>query len=426
MAKDYVMPKLAMAMNEGTVVEWLVDEGSRVKKGDVIATIETEKTAYDLESPESGFFHIILPVGETVDCGTLIGTFAESEDELAAVQSETPAAAAPAPPDSEASAVAAATKTAAAIVSAAPAATPVAVQAPPGGRIIASPLARKMAAERTMNLSLVNGTGPGGRIVKRDVLAAEAGGVGHALPMAASGGRIEKARIAMKGTRKTIADHLTQSLRTAAQLSSFWESDITNLLAARKKYVAREEKLGTRVSVNAFIAKAIVYGIRQVPLANACLEGDDIVIFDNVNLGFAVSMPGQTEYDTTLLVPVLHNIENLGLVELDIRMKELVARVRAGQFTDDDLAGSTITLSTTAGLAPPGHRSTPVLNLPNAMLIGPSTAVEKPVVVDGQVVPRTMLPVSATFDHRIIDGDPAVRFMSAVHDALENPELLMA
>jgi pyruvate dehydrogenase E2 component (dihydrolipoamide acetyltransferase) len=161
-------------------------------------------------------------------------------------------------------------------------------------------------------------------------------------------------------------------------------------------------------------------------LANACLEGDDIVIFDNVNLGYAVSMPGQTEYDTTLLVPVLHNIENLGLVELDIRMKELVARVRAGQFTDDDLAGSTITLSTTAGLAPPGHRSTPVLNLPNAMLIGPSTAVEKPVVVDGQVVPRTMLPVSATFDHRILDGDPAVRFMSAVHDALENPELLMA
>jgi pyruvate/2-oxoglutarate dehydrogenase complex dihydrolipoamide acyltransferase (E2) component len=107
-------------------------------------------------------------------------------------------------------------------------------------------------------------------------------------------------------------------------------------------------------------------------------------------------------------------------------MKELVARVRAGRFTDDDLAGSTITLSTTAGLAPPGHRSTPVLNLPNAMLIGPSTAVEKPVVVDGQVVPRTMLPVSATFDHRILDGDPAVRFMSAVHDALENPELLMA
>ena len=412
MAKDYVMPKLAMAMNEGTVVEWLVAEGASVSKGDIIATIETEKTAYDLESPESGLFHIVLPAGETVDCGTPIGKFADDEAELTTLQESRPVpASADTPPQAEESP-----------------APPVATQpaASAGGRVIASPLARKMASDRNLDLSLVAGTGPGGRIVKRDVLAAEASGVSQAGLLSRASGRIEKARISVKGARKTIADRMTQSLQSTAQLSSFWESDISDLLAMRKKFVDREDKLGTRVSVNTFIAKAIVYGIRQVPIANACMEGDEIVIFDNINLGFAVSMPGQTEYDTTLLVPVLHNIENLGLVELDIRIKELVARVRDGRFTDDDLSGSTITLSTTAGLAPPGHRSTPVLNLPNAMLIGPSTSMEKSVVVDGQVVPRMLLPVSATFDHRILDGDPAVRFMSAVHDALENPELLMA
>jgi pyruvate/2-oxoglutarate dehydrogenase complex dihydrolipoamide acyltransferase (E2) component len=412
MAKDYVMPKLAMAMNEGTVNEWLAEEGGFINKGDIIATIETEKVAYDLEAPESGYLHIILPVGETVDCGTLIGQFAESEDELQALQKAKAAETVPAD-----EAVPAA-EPVAAVTQAAP-------QVPSGGRIIASPLARKMAGDRNLSLALIGGTGPGGRIVKRDILAAVESGAGRAAVPTAIGGRIEKARIPLKGTRKTIAHRMMQSLQSSAQLSSFWESDITDLLAMRKKFVAREEKLCTRVSVNAFLVKAIVYAVRQVPIANACLEGDDIVIYDNVNLGFAVSMPGQSEYDSSLLVPVLKNVEHLGLVEIDKSMRELVARVRDGQFTEDDLTGSTITLSTTAGLAPPGHRSTPVLNLPNAMLVGPSTSIDKPCVVNGEVVPRTLLPMSVTFDHRILDGDPAVRFMSALHDALENPELLI-
>jgi len=415
MAIDYVMPKLAMAMNEGTVNEWLVSEGDHVEKGGIIASIETEKVAYDLEAPDTGFFHIILPVGETVDCGMLIGQFADTEEELAELQQA--ASPSTAEPESEPA------------TSDAVSTPPVATEAPmrrPGERIIASPLARKMANDRNLDLSFMNGTGPGGRIVKRDVLAAVETGVGRTQSLMVAGGRVEKARIPFKGTRKTIADRMTQSLQSTAQLSSFWESDITDLLAARQKFVAREDKLGTRVSVNAFLIKAIVYGVRQVPIANACLESDEIVVFDNINVGFAVSMPGQSEFDSSLLVPVLHNIENLGLVEIDLRMKALVTRVRDGNFTEDDLTGSTITLSTTAGIAPPGHRSTPVLNLPNAVLLGPSTPIEKPAVINGEVVPRTLMPMSVTFDHRILDGDPAVRFMAAVHDCLENPELLMS
>ena len=417
MANDYVMPKLAMAMNEGTVTEWLVQEGAHIEKGEAIATLETEKVAYDLESPETGYFHIVVPAGETVDCGTVIGQFAESEDEVALLQAES------SPPPVVVAQEAAAPEPAGPQEKLA-AGSPMRA---PGERIIASPLARKMAADSNLSLALINGTGPGGRIVKRDVLAAEADGLmdTSVAPMGIGGDRV-KARIPMTGTRKTIAHRLTQSLQTTAQLSSFWESDITDLLAARRKFVQREDELGTRVSVNAFLVKAIAYAARQIPIANSCLEGDEIVIYDNINVGFAVSMPGQTEYDSSLLVPVLRNVERMGVVEIDKRLKALVERVREGNFTEDDLVGSTITLSTTAGLAPPGHRSTPVLNPPNAMLVGPSTPLEKPAVVDGEVIPRMLLPVSVTFDHRILDGDPAVRFMSAMHDCLENPELLMS
>ena len=416
MAKDYLMPKLAMAMNEGTLNEWLVAEGSYVEQGQVVAAIETEKVAYDLESPETGFLHIVVEPGTTVPCGEVIGRFAENERELAELargQTELmpqpvpgldrkPAAEQPLPP-----------------------------LAPPGKRQprrrksgpAVSPAAKKLARERGIDLGRVSGTGPGGRIVKNDVLVAAEVEASHAGAQAPE--RI-RARIPFKGARRAIAGRMMESLGSTAQLSSFWESDVTQLMGMRDKLVARADSLGTRISINAFLVKALVYGVRQVPVANSRLEGEEILIFEHINLGFAVSVPGQNEYDSSLLVPVLHNVENQGLVDIDRRLKALVARVREGRATQDDLTGSTVTLASTAGIAPPGHRSTPVLNPPNAVLFGPSTPAQKPAVVDGEVVPRTLMPLNVTFDHRILDGDPAVRFMSAIHDALENPELLLA
>ena len=415
MAIDYSMPKLAMAMNEGTVNEWLVAEGDYVEKGQLLATIETEKVSYDVESPDAGYFHIVVPVGATVDCESLVGQFAESEDELAKLQAG--AGMAPAA-DPEATDVASAPTIAAVAAVAAPAARGV------GGRIKASPLARKMAGNAGLDLAQVSGTGPGGRIVKRDILSAQERGVGTA-PVQVGGNRV-LARVQMQGMRKTIASRMLQSLQEAAQLSSAWESDITDLMAMRKSFVAREEQLGTRVSFNAFLIKAMAYAVRQVPIANSCLEGDEVVIYDNINMGIAVSVPGSTQYDSGLMVAVLHNVEQMGVVEIDKQMKALIGRVRSGEATADDLSGSTITLSSTAGIAPPGLKTTPVLNLPNAALLGPSTPLERPVVHNGEVVVRTMLPLSFTFDHRMLDGEPAARCMNALHECLEHPELMLA
>ncbi len=163
-----------------------------------------------------------------------------------------------------------------------------------------------------------------------------------------------------------------------------------------------------------------------MPIANSCLVDNDVVIYDTINMGFAISVDGVSEFDKGLMVGVVRNVENMGVVDIDKQIKAVVERVRSGTATADDLSGSTMTLSSTAGVAPAGTQSTPVLNLPNAALVGTSTAIKKPIVVNDEVVIRTMMPISLTFDHCIFDGEPAARFMKAIHDALENPELMLA
>ena len=416
MISDYVMPKLAMAMNEGTINEWLVADGAPVAKGAPIMVVETEKVSYDVESPLDGFLHIIVPVGETVPVETLVGKIASTEEELQSLQGDSA-------PAQEIAATSAAI-TVAAVSS--PAAAPSAPAA--GRRIKASPLAKKLAADAGLDLHGISGSGPGGRIVKRDIAAAQQQAASAPpVPVAAIAADAAPQRLPMKGTmRGTIARRMVESLQTAAQLSASWESDITDLLVVRQKFLDREERLGTRVSMNAFIAKAIAMALQQVPIANASIDGEDIVVHSSVNIGVAIALPGKNDIDTHLMVPVLHHVEQLGVVEIDKRMKAMIEKARAGQLSAEEMQGGTVTLSSTAGIAPPGLTSTPVLNLPNALLVGPSTPIERPVVHQGEIAVRTMLPISATFDHRVLDGEPFSRFATALHELLETPELMLA
>jgi pyruvate dehydrogenase E2 component (dihydrolipoamide acetyltransferase) len=415
MAIDYVMPKLAMAMNEGTVNEWFVKEGEYIKEGAPIAVVETEKVSYDVESPESGYLHIIVAVGETVPVEVTIAQFAETEEECTALNSAG-GATAPSPSQAE-------VETVQAIEQAAATSPSLAI----GGRIKASPLAKKMAKDARLDLSRVSGTGPGGRIVKRDVLGALEQGVAAVAAPLAAGPLVEKLRIPMKGTmRGTIARRMVESLQTAAQVSLSWESDITKLIKARKRFVAMEDQLGTRVSMNAFLIKALACALKQVPIANASIVGDDIVVYDSINVGIAIALPGETAYDSKLLVPVLKHVASMGVVDIDQGMKALVEKARTGQLTADDMSESTVAFSSTAGLTPPGTLSTPVLNLPNALMIGPATPQEKPIVYEGEIKIRTVLPISLTFDHRVLDGSPIAQLSSYMRECLENPELMLA
>jgi pyruvate/2-oxoglutarate dehydrogenase complex dihydrolipoamide acyltransferase (E2) component len=419
MATDFLMPKLAMAMNEGIVSEWLVEEGQYVNAGEPIASVETEKVSYDVESAEAGYFHILLPIGEATPVESVIGIFAVSEEEYQTIKNSLGDASVQVKePDQK--------QQVKDVVAETPG-KPVGVNAI-SGRIKSSPLARKMALDNSLRLNEIDGTGPGGRIVKKDILAAveRQSQQPKQSPVYGTLGAVELARISMTGARQTIAQRMRTSIDTAAQVSSSWESDVTNLLGLRQKYVGKAEQLGTKVSVNAFLIKAICYAIKQVPVANSRLEGNVLVVYENVNMGIAVAIPAKNEYDSGLIVPVIKNVERMGLVQLDIEMKGIIQRAKNGELSVDDMSDSTITLSSTAGIAPPGMKTGPILNLGNVAIVGPSTPIERPIVNSGEIVVRTMLPMSFTFDHCLMDGEPAARFMRALHDCLEEPGLMLA
>ncbi|NQD93884.1 2-oxo acid dehydrogenase subunit E2 [Pseudomonas sp. CrR25] len=411
------MPKLAMAMNEGTVADWVVADGQLVKKGEPLMVVETEKVAYDLESPESGYLYIIVEPGNTVPVETVIAKFAANEEELASLRGGT---------------LDGKPTTAALIEAAAPLAAPTAVAlqsspvTPTGGRILASPLARKLAQQHGLELVRIQGSGPGGRIVKRDVLRAVA--EPRAARAESIGPLTVKAKVALRGMRGAVAKATVSSLHTAAQVSQMSEIDCSKLKAMRAAYLAREDELGGRVSLLAFFVKALACAARAVPIANASIVGEEIVIWEEINVGIAVALPGETQWDSGLIVPVLRNADQKGLLQLDAEIKDLVQRARSGQLKATETQGGTITLSSTAGLTPPevGAVSTPVLNMPQAVIVQPANIVDKPVVRDGQIVIRPMLAFSLTFDHRILDGAPFTQFYSKLHACIENPELMLA
>ncbi|MES9828393.1 MAG: dihydrolipoamide acetyltransferase family protein [Candidatus Thiodiazotropha sp.] len=418
-AEPFVMPKLAMGMNEGTLQEWLIVEGEFVEQGQEIACMETEKVAYELEAPEAGYYKPIIEAGTTVPVETPIAYYADSVEALAGISITTPAdsaKAAAAPPTERLSAGVPTT------------APPQVTAAIDSGRIKASPLARKLAADKGLDLAYIEGTGPEGRIVKRDIEKAERTGMGCA-PVAAAGmpaGLVEQARIPMSGIRHSIIDALMEKSNGTATLTQWNEADVTDLLATRKRMVAQEEMLGAKVSVNAFFIKAIAWAARQVPIINSTLQGDDIVVYDNINVAMALTVPSGDSYTENLMVPVIRHADRLRLVEIDREMKRLIGLGREGRLSAADMADSTITFSTTAGIAPDGTAGNSILNGSNNAIVGIGGAKLKPAEHNGEIALRHIAPVLVSYDHRVIDGAPASRFMNYLHQALQDPTLLLA
>ena len=326
MPKEYVMPKLAMAMNEGTINEWLVNNFDFIESGDPIVTVETEKVSYDCESPETGFFVKVANELDTVSCDSIIGYFCETEEEAKSLLNSN------SEKSSEDSSFQ--TEQSKPVINLNESSSSSSVetlkpkQSIESERIIASPLAKKIASDKKLNLQLVLGSGPGGRIVKKDVLQAIESGLHLTTLQTSIVDNDVLIRMPITGMRKTISDRMQKSLIETAQLSSAWESDITNLLSMRDKLLEKEKLLGTRISVNTFIIKAICYAIRHVPIANSNREGNEIVVHRNVNIGIAIAIPGVSEYESGLVVAVLKNVDSMGLKDIDIEMKNLIKYYR--------------------------------------------------------------------------------------------------
>ena len=303
MAHDVTMPKVAMAMNEGTISEWLKAEGDKIEKGDILLSIETEKTAYEVEATDAGLLHIVAAQGDVVPVHTVIAKLAADEAELASLGGgEVGATDAPEPTEAPA-----------------PRQTEQALTKAPAmrgnGRVLASPLAKRIAGQENVDLSMVTGTGPGGRIKKRDILAyleTAAPSRGPEYAPSLPGQLREKTRIPVSGMRRAIKEGMMAAHTQQAMCPGAIEIEMENLLAVRRNFVERADRHGTRVSPQAFFIKALGLTARDVPIANAKMIDDEIIVYEDINVGIAIAVDGGHELLSGLMVPVIRNADRKG------------------------------------------------------------------------------------------------------------------
>ena len=408
------MPKLSDTMVEGTLVKWVKTKGDKVEVGDILAEVETDKATMEMEAFDEGILsELYVAEGGMIKVGdkiALILADGETADTAPAAQS-TPTAEKP-----KASAPAATTPLAPAPRAAAPATT---------GRTKASPLARKIAATRGVNLSSIAGTGPGGRIVKKDVENAPTGGGGGvaspAKPAirAAHGIAGEEKIIALTGMRKTIAERL---LASKTQIPHFYLSvtmDGGPLMALRKELNAMAEKDGgQKLTVNDFILLAAARAAAEVPKINAAYDGDTIIEYAEVNLAVAVAI------EDGLITPVIKKANTLSLREISAQMKELAAKARGKKLKPEEYQGGTITLSSLGGYGIDSFL--PIINPPQSFILGIGAIIKQPVVNEqDQLVVGHRLVISGSGDHRVVDGAVAAEYINALRRLVEKPALLL-
>jgi len=410
------MPKLSDTMLEGTLVKWRKKAGDSVEVGDILAEVETDKATMEMESFDEGVLkETYIEEGGVVKVG----------DKIALILADGESADAPAVPKaSEATKSAAPAAAAPAAKAAAPIAHKPSAPATTG-RIKASPLARKIAASRGVNLSAIAGTGPAGRIVKKDVESAPVGvGGGNAVAAtpairAARGIAGEEKSIALTGMRKTIAERL---LASKTQIPHFYLSvtmDGGPLMALRKEINAMAEKDGgQKLTVNDFILLAAARAAAEVPKINAAYDGDVIIEYKDVNLAVAVAI------EDGLITPVIKKANTLSLREISVAMKDLAAKARGKKLKPEDYQGGTITLSSLGGFGIDSFLA--IINPPQSFILGVGAITKQPVVNEhDQIVVGHRLVISGSGDHRVIDGAVGAEYMNALRRYVEKPALLL-
>jgi len=413
MPAEILMPALSPTMTEGTLARWLVNEGDEVAAGDPVAEIETDKATMEVEAVDEGrLARILVAEGtEHVAVGTVLAVIAaegESIEEVAATAAAAPPEPAPAEAKPEAP------------PQAAPAVAPPppepAPQAPAakGARIFATPLARRLAAERGIDLAQVAGSGPHGRIVKRDI---EAFVPGVAAPAAAVLAPAAYEEIRLSAMRKTIARRLSESKRTIPHFYLTVDIELDELLALRKKLNARGERDGIKLSVNDFIIRAMALAIKRVPDANVQFAEDKLLRFARADIAVAVAVKGG------LITPVIRGAETKTLVQISAEMKALADKARAGALTPEEYEGGTISLS---NLGMYGIKQfDAVINPPQAAILAIGAGEPRAVVKDGEIAVATVMTATLSCDHRAIDGATGADYLAALKDLLEDPLALL-
>lgn len=411
---EVIMPRMSDTMEEGKILAWLKKVGDRVEVGDVIAEVETDKADMEMEALDEGFLAAIrVREGESVPVGSVIALLTEAQGEVVDVA---PPPANGKPPRAAAKKPAAknANKKVRKIRDTAPKTAPSVRKK--GGRVLASPIVKKIAAERGIDLSAVQGSGPGGRIIKQDLegVSAPAGRriSKTASPAAAVEGRIEP----FSRMRAAIAKRMAGSMRDAPHFFVTSEVDMSEAVRLRTS-LKLSDRVPGEVTYTHLLVKAAAVALQRHPRVNAAYTPEGRAFRDGVNVGIAVAL------DDGLIVPVLHDCQRLSLLEVAARANALVERARSGTPRPEDLSGGSFTISN-LGMYPVEH-FTAVINPPQAAILATSAIKERPVVRDGQIViARTML-VTLSSDHRVLDGATSARFLQEFKNLLENPVGLM-
>ena len=409
MATRIVVPHLGEGMVAATLAEWKAKEGDWIEKGNVVLVVETAKTRWDVEAGASGYLHILVEEEKEAPVLAVVGLIVETKEELEALQKE-----APKEPAKEVLAAVAESKEApAAEVSPVQAAA----KAEEGERIRISPVARKMAEEHMIDIASIAGTGPGGRIVREDIEKAIEAKKAVVTPPVYQGKRV-KSTIPLKGMRKAIAEHMHRSLSISAQIPIMGEVDMTELIKLRKTLVGQAEVIGTRITYTDIFAFAMAKLLRDNPIINSSLIDNEIKLWEDINIGIAVAL------EDGLIVPVIRNTDKKSLVEISQARTTLVEKARARKLVPDEVTGGTFTI-TNLGALVGGYIFAPaIINQPESAILGTGGIAERAVVRDGQIVIRPIMTYFFTYDHRVIDGAVAAKFMVSMAQLLENPGLL--
>jgi pyruvate dehydrogenase E2 component (dihydrolipoamide acetyltransferase) len=408
-ATQIVIPKLGLTTDDATIVEWKAMEGDWVDKGAVVVVLETQKVEWNVEAEASGYVHIILAEGEKAAIGSVIGILAESKDELEKLAGAEPPTSVPLAGGEAAAPEGTAVRT---------------TQAEIGDRIKITPVARRMAEEKMLDVTRIKGTGPGGRITAEDVEKAVEGPAGEQrVSERTSGsliqGKTVKQSIPLKAMRKAIADHMVRSLATAAQLTFLGEADMTEIVRLREVFKKKQDPVAQKITYTEMLVAVLARTLKRHPDINCSIIDNELKIWEDINIGVAVALGNEG-----LLVPVVRHADKLSLAEVSVRVKELVEKARTGRLVPDDMAGGTFTI-TAVGPIGVSVFFTPIINQPESAIMGTGPIIDRPVVRSGQIVAAPIMNYSFTTDHRAINGYGAEQFMRTFQETIETPGLLM-
>lgn len=403
---EVIMPKMGDGMEEGTLVEWLKKEGEKVKSGEVIGTIQTDKATLELEAPGSGILQgILIKNGDTVPVGKPIAAITKEGEKLPDGWATGTASSAATPAPS--------TETPAATESAPVTPTTEASVPETSGRIKASPLARKIASEKGINLASVQGSGPGGRIVEKDVTESVPAPSPASAPVPAAAGN---QRIKLNRTRQITAKRTAESKQQVPHFYVTVEVDVERIVQLRAMF---EEEGSGKVSINDFVVKACALALAEMPEVNASYQDGELLQYGNVNVGMAVALPDG------LTVPVIQGANQLSLREISAASKDLARKARDNKLGLDQLTGSTFAISNMGMLDVDNFVA--IINQPNSAIVA-IASVRKKVVVgdDDEIEVRSRMNITGSFDHRVVDGAVGAKFINLVRAYLENPTRLLS